>query len=120
MTSKSNTIISVMIYVLAILSAAAGIPKILQMQQEVDFLSVIGLSGIAISILGVAQFVGGILLFLKRHQLPGAGLAALAFLVSSVAIFVGGNTIFGLVSLLPVLAAIIVISTIMRSKRATS
>lgn len=107
-------------YALAVLSVTAGVPKVLQMSQELDFLGVIGLSGVTVSILGVAQVTGGILLFPKSLRMPGAGLAALVFLISSVAIFVGGNTAFGLVSLLPVLASIIVIYTILRSRRSAT
>lgn len=106
-----------MIYALAILSAAASIPKILQMPQELEFLSAIGISGVGVSILGVVQLVGGILLLPKRLRLLGAGLAAMAFLVSSMALFYGGKTPFGLVSLLPVLATIIVICATVRATR---
>lgn len=120
MSSKYNTITIVMIYALAFLSVIAGIPKILQMPQELAFLSVIGLSGVAVTILGMAQSAAGILMFQRTLRLPGAELAALAFLISSVAIFASGDTAFGLVSLLPVLVSIIVIYTIKQGKRSAN
>lgn len=115
MDSKPHTIVTVLIYILAALSAAAGIPKIMQMPQELGFLAAIGFPALAVSMLGVVQLAGGALLLLKKSRLIGAALAGLAFLVSSIAIFAGGNNTFGLVSVLPV-AALIVIAYIVRPR----
>lgn len=109
MNAKLQTIVTVVIYALALLSIAAGIPKILQMPQELGFLESIGFSRIAVSMLGLVQLTGGILLFGRRLRLLGAVLAAAALLVSSIAIFVSGDTRFGLISLLPLVVLIIVI-----------
>lgn len=118
MESKPHIFVIVMIYVLAALSVAAGIPKLLQMPQELGFLEDIGFSAIAVSVLGIVQLSGGVLLLWKKSRLPGAVLAGLAFLVSSLAIFSGGNTKFGLISLLPFTVAVIVIySTLRRAER---
>lgn len=94
---------------LGLLSIAAGIPKILQMPQELGFLVSIGLTGIAVSALGVLQSAGGVMLFLSPTRLAGASLAALAFSVSSAAIFASGDAAFGLFSLVPLLVAVGVI-----------
>ena len=96
---KTATILA---YLLALLSVAAAIPKLLQMPQELGFLAAIGFSEIGVCMLGVVQLMGGVLLAVKRWRLAGAILAGLAFLVSSIAIFVAGNTTFGLLSLIPV------------------
>jgi hypothetical protein len=114
MKSKRRIIITVIIYVLAILSAAAGVPKIMQMPQELDFLRSIGLPQTGVLVLGLLQLSGGILLLWKKSRLPGAVIASFTFLVSSIAIFVGGNTSFGLFSLLPVVASLIVVSSLLR------
>lgn len=98
-----------MVYLLAILSVAAGIPKIMQQPQELGFLSSIGLSGVLVSILGVVQLAGGVMLFWSRSRLPGALMAGFALLVSSAALFAGGNATFALVSLVPFLMMLIVI-----------
>ena len=119
MKFKAHAIISVMTYVLAILCIAAGAPKILRMPQELEFLSSIGLSSAGVLILGVLQLTGGILLFKKKSRLPGAAVACFTLLVSSVAIFVGGNTLFGLISLLPVVVSLIIIGSVLnRAERA--
>lgn len=114
MKSRPHVVVIVMIYVLAALSAAAGIPKILQMPQELGFLSAIGFSAVAVSILGVIQLSGGVLLLWKKSRLLGAVLAGVALLVSSIAIFLGGNTKFGLISLIPFAVSIIVIYSTVR------
>lgn len=114
MKSKRHIVIVVMIYALAVLSIAAGVPKILQIQQELDFLRNIGFSSVGVLVLGVLQFTGGILLFWKRSRLPGAVIASFALLVSSTAIFVGGNTSFGLISLLPFAVSIMVIGSLLK------
>ncbi|NNF68058.1 MAG: hypothetical protein HKM98_11170 [Gammaproteobacteria bacterium] len=103
MATKKQIFTSIIAYLLGFLSLAAGIPKILQMPQELTFLSSIGLSGIAVSILGIIQAAGGVMLFWSRTRLAGASLAAIALAVSSIAIFIGGNSSFGLISLLPLL-----------------
>ena len=109
MATKTQIVIRVIVYLLVLLSFAAGIPKIMQMPQELGFLSAIGLSEIAVSLLGVLQFAGGVLLIWSRTRLAGALLAGLALLVSSVAIFASGSATFGAISLLPVAVALLVV-----------
>ena len=115
MNSKPHIVIAVLIYALAILSAAAGVSKILQMPQELGFLSSIGFSQTGVSILGLLQLTGGLLLFWKKSHLPGAIIASLTFLVSSIAIFAGGNASFGLISLVPVAVSIVVIGNLRKT-----
>ena len=99
----------VLVYALALLSVAAGIPKILQMPQELGFLGAIGFSAVATSVLGLAQVAGGILLIFARSRLAGGLLAGLALLISSVALIPGGNSILGVISLLPFMLELLVI-----------
>lgn len=108
MGSKKQVVTTIIAYALGLLSIAAGIPKIMQMPQELGFLSSIGFSGIAVSILGVVQLLGGAMLFWSRTRLAGALLAGLAMLVSSVAIFAGGDATFGMISLLPFVVALVI------------
>ncbi len=119
MGSKYPTTMRVLAYLLAALSVAAAIPKILQMPQELGFLKALGFSAIAVTILGLIQLTGGVLLLWRKYCLQGAILAALALLVSSIAIFMGGNTNFGLISLLPFVVAIIVAYDASASKKRT-
>ncbi|MEM7279219.1 MAG: hypothetical protein AAF385_13950 [Pseudomonadota bacterium] len=103
-----------LIYALAILSVAAGVPKILQQPQELGFLAALGFSNVAVSALGVVQVLGGLLLFAKKTRLVGAVLAALALGVSSAALFVSGTIKFGLISLLPVVVAVLIFWRLVR------
>ncbi len=102
MKLQSTAVVKGLAYALALLSLAAGIPKLMQMPQELEFLSSIGLSAIAVCMLGLVQLAGGILLAIEKLRVAGAILAGLAFLTSSIAILAGGNTVFGLLSLIPV------------------
>ena len=97
------------IAIIALLSIAAGLAKVMQTQQEMDFLQGLGLSSVLIVVFGLVQILGGALLLPRRTRLPGAVLAASALLVSTVLLFVGGNVTFGLISLIPVALACVII-----------
>jgi len=92
------------IILITLLSLAAGGAKVMQMPQELEFLSAIGLTPTTVLILGVIQVLGGVLISIPRTRLIGAVIAGLAFLVSVVALLMHGNVGMGLFSLLPVVA----------------
>jgi len=97
--------------VIALLSIAAGLAKVMQVQQEMEFLQGLGLSPGLIMAFGLVQIAGGLLLVTKKTRLPGAVLVTLAFLLSAVLVFISDNLGFGLFSLIPaVLAGLIVYS----------
>lgn len=95
--------------IVALLSVAAGLAKVMQTQQEMEFLQGFGLSTAMIVAFGLVQILGGILLVPPKTRLAGAILAASAFVVSIVLIFVAGNITFGLVSMVPVALAVLII-----------
>lgn len=95
----------VIVGIITLLSIAAGLAKVMQAPQEMEFLQGAGLSTAMIVAFGLVQVLGGILLIPGRTRLPGAVLAALAFLMSAILIFTSGNLPFGLVSLIPVALA---------------
>ena len=97
------------IVIVALLSIAAGLAKVLQTQQEMEFLQSFGLSSALIVAFGLVQIMGGVLLVSQKTRLLGAVLAASALVVSTVLIFVTGNLIFGLVSMLPIALACVII-----------
>ena len=99
----------VIIAIIALLSIAAGLAKVMQNQQEMEFLQSFGLSSFLIVAFGLIQIAGGVLLVPRKTRMTGGVLAALALLVSAVLIFVGGNLVFGLVSLIPVALACLII-----------
>jgi len=95
--------------VIALLSIAAGLAKVMQTQQEMEFLQGLGLSPALIVVFGLVQIVGGILLVPQTTRMVGAILATSALVLSTVLIFVGGNFAFGLFSTLPIALAGVII-----------
>ena len=95
--------------VIALLSIAAGLAKVMQSQQEMEFLQGVGLSSVLIVAFGLVQISGGVLLVPRKTRMLGAVLATSALVVSTVLIFVGGNLAFGLVSMLPIALASVII-----------
>ena len=95
----------IIVAVLALLSIAAGVPKLIQMPQELGFLQAIGMNGVLVSLLGGVQVLGGALLTWPKARFVGSGLVALGFLVSSLALFAGENVPFAFVSTIPLALA---------------
>lgn len=91
----------IIIAVVALLSIAAGLAKVMQSPQEMEFLQGLGLSSVLIVIFGLVQIVGGVLLAPKKTRMVGAVMVTLGFVVSTVLIFIAGNVAFGLFSLIP-------------------
>ena len=90
------------VVIIALLSIAAGLAKVMQTQQEMEFLQGLGLNSFLIVGFGLVQIIGGVLLVPKRTRMPGAILVALALVVSTALIFIGGNFAFGLFSIIPI------------------
>ena len=106
----------VIVAIIALLSIAAGLAKLLQSQQEMEFLLAAGLSPALIVVFGLVQVAGGILLLPHKTRLPGALLAASALVVSTILILIGGNLVFGLISTIPVALAAFIIYQSVRTK----
>ena len=90
------------ISVMALLSIAAGLAKVMQTEQEMAFLQSFGLNNAVIIAFGMVQIVGGVLLVPSKTRMFGAVLAASALVISTVLIFTGGNVVFGLLSTIPI------------------
>jgi hypothetical protein len=102
----------IIVAIVALLSIAAGLAKVMQTPQEMEFLQGLGLSSFVIVVFGLVQIAGGVLMVPKKTRMPGAILVALAFVVSTVLIFMGGNLAFGLFSIIPIaLAGVIIYQT---------
>ena len=97
------------IAIVALLSIAAGLAKVMQTPQEMEFLQGFGMSSALIVAFGLVQISGGVLLVPRKTRLTGAVLATLALVVSTVLIFIAGNLVFGLVSMLPIALACVII-----------
>lgn len=92
----------ILIAAMTLLSVAAGLAKVMQVPEEITFLSGLGLGNTTIFIFGAIQIVGGILLAIPKSKIYGSMLVVIAFLVSAILVFVSGNFTFGIVSMLPV------------------
>lgn len=88
--------------ILVLMSLAAGVAKMLQMPQELGFLSSLGIGERTVLILGIVQALGGVLLVPPGTRRIGALLAIFALVVSGVALFASGNTGIGLITLFPI------------------
>ena len=97
------------IAIIALLSIAAGLAKVMQTQQELEFLQGVGLSSALIVAFGLVQISGGILLVPRKTRMLGAVLATSALIASTVLIFIAGNLAFGFVSILPIALACVII-----------
>lgn len=93
------------ISIVALLSIAAGLAKVMQTTQEMEFLQGVGLTPGLIVVFGLVQISGGLLLVIQKTRMVGAVIASSAFTVSTVLIFVEGNLTFGLFSILPIVLA---------------
>lgn len=104
-----NILRIILIAIVAIVSAAAGLAKIMQAPQELEFLQGFGLGVSQIVIFGAIQLAGALLLVWPRARALGAVIAMAGFALSSYLIFKSGNVQFGLLSLLPIVLAFIVL-----------
>jgi len=95
--------------IIALLSIAAGLAKVMQAPQEMEFLQGLGLSSVLIVVFGLVQILGGVLLVPRKTRMLGAVLATSAFVISTGLIFIAGNLTFGLVSILPIALACVII-----------
>ena len=95
-------LMALILIVLVLLSAAAGVAKVLNMPQEVQFFEQAGLSASWLLPLGIIQILGALLAIYGPTRRMGSITMALGFLLSAAAIFMTGNMVFGAISLLPV------------------
>jgi len=90
---------------IALMSGAAGLAKVMKTPQEVAFFEAAGMSLSFLIPLGIAQILGALLAVNSKTRRAGLGLVALCFLISAIMIFLSGNIGFGVGSLIPVIIA---------------
>lgn len=95
----------VIVVLLVVLGAAAGVAKMMQVPQELEFFAELGLGNLAAAGFGVVQFAGAVLLAMPRARLAGAIISDLMFTLSAVMILLSGSIGFGLVALIPAILA---------------
>ena len=96
----------IILVIVALLSLAAGVAKIMKTPQETTFFDSLGIDLTFMLILGVLQVAGGIFIFVPKVRKVGAIVAAIAFSISTIMIFMTGQIGFGLFSLLPIVLAL--------------
>lgn len=96
----------IILTLLGLMSFAAGIAKVLATPQEVAFFESAGVSESWLLPLGILQITAAIAAAVPRTRRIGLIAIAIGFAISSIIIFMTGNTSFGLVSLVPVILAL--------------
>lgn len=94
------------LYVLALMSIAAGLAKVLSMTQEVSLFADAGLGVTPMLLLGIMQVAGGVFALVGKVRMLGLILIAAGFAVSVLVVAMTGNLAFAAVSVLPVLFGI--------------
>ena len=97
---------AIILIVLVVMSLGAGLAKVLQMQQEVQFFDEAGLGLGPLMFLGLIQIVGGGLAIVTKTHTFGLLFIALGFFLSTIVIFLTGNIGFAFGSLVPVVLII--------------
>lgn len=95
----------IILVLLVLLGAAAGLAKITLAPPEVGFFSGLGLGTLVVVAFGILQFVGALLLPFKKTRLVGAVILDVTFTLSVVMILMTGQIGFALVSVIPVIMA---------------
>lgn len=95
----------ILMVLLALLSIAAGVAKVMQTPQEVAFFQSVGLGAPVLIVLGLLQIIAALMVIPARTRTMGLWLIAVGFVMSSLVIFATGNLVFGFVSLIPPLLA---------------
>ena len=111
-----NIAVTILAFLIAALSIAAGIAKVLLVPDEVQFLGGFGFSEVSIITYGSIQTLGGILFVVPASSIVGAIIVILAFSLGTVLLLLSGSLTFSLVSMLPIILTIFVMFRKLRSK----
>lgn len=95
-------IVKIGLVILALISVAAGVAKVMQMPQEVGFFAEAGLGTFPLIALGVLQLVAGGVVWIARFRQMGVWLITAGFFASVLVIVMTGNLQFATISMLPV------------------
>ncbi len=107
-------LLRVNLVVITLLSILAAVPKLIRVPQELDFFAGVGLGPAAVVIFGAIQLIGGVLLIRGKTRRLGAMITAAMFLGSAVMVLASGQWMFGIVSLVPVVLAMLLARSALR------
>ena len=94
------------LYVIILMSIAAGLAKVFQMPQEIGLFEEAGLSPTLMVLLGILQAAGGGMALVERARQLGLLMVSAGFAASVIIIAMAGDMTFAAVSALPVLVSI--------------
>ena len=110
-----KTINILIVAVIALVSIAAGVAKVMQVPAEMEFLQGLGLTLPLIMAFGVGQVIAGALLVWPKTRVPGCVVAIIGFSLSTALIFISGDTKFGVISILPIILAAVILLPVRNS-----
>ena len=88
----------VVLALLVFLAISSGIPKVMLMEQDVEFFSQYGFTNSILIAFGVAHIVGGVLLAIPKTREVGAIIVGVLFLISAVVLILSGNIAVAIVT----------------------
>lgn len=92
-----------------ILSISTGFFKLLQQEADIQLFEAIGFNTTATTLLGAVQLIGGILLIPGKTRRYGVYVMIPTFIIASVAVFANSMLVFGIVSVLFIVMALLVL-----------
>lgn len=100
--------LSFVLILLVLLSIAAGVSKILLMEQEARFFAAFGVTDSLLIAFGIFQVLGGLLLAVPRTRLVGAAIVAVTFIISAVLLLLAGSWGVAAVTIIAMLLLVLV------------
>ncbi len=100
--------------IIALLSIAAGMAKVTQTPQEIQFLNGLGLNNTMILAFGLLQVIGGMLTMPTKTRLYGASCVVVGFFISAILVFASGNYPFGILCKRQVIASGFILYRVLR------
>jgi hypothetical protein len=82
---------TIVLVLLILLGAASGVPKVMLMEQEVNFFGQYGFANWMLIAFGLTQIAGAVLMVFTRTRFIGAAIVAITFLISLAVLILEGN-----------------------------
>ena len=96
-------LLKVNLVILILLATSSGITKIMLMPQDAAFFGKYGFTDPLLITYGASQFIGGLMLIMKKTRFLGAVIVAITFFISAVVLILDGNILFTVVTFIALL-----------------
>jgi len=97
-----NILFKVILGILVFLAVSSGVTKIMLMPQDVVFFGKYGFTHVILMAYGATQFIGGIMMIIRKTRFLGAVIVAITFLISAVVLVMEENILFTIVTFVAV------------------